>query len=149
MLWLAPRLTPWVGLSRERVGPVGSADTRYVPFVQLKPLTKRASAVGQGMMVATVIVFEFASVHPSHVVCGVQRGQPPPEFLIEQHRGITAISDHCAAQRPKLIAAHGGCQCVIEPPRDCVPRFRCSIRPLGHFFSDRCGDKKSAMPPRT
>ena len=83
MLWLAPRLIPWAGLSRQGVGPVGSADTGYMPFVPLKPVTKQASAVGQGMVVATVTVFEFASVHPSHFVCRVQRGQRPPQFLIE------------------------------------------------------------------
>jgi hypothetical protein len=72
-------------------------------------------------------VFEFASVHPSHFVCRVQRGQRPPQFLIEQHRGITAIADHGAARGPKVIADHGaargpkviadrsGCKCVIEP----------------------------------
>src|SRR5260370_636791 len=49
MLWLAPRLTPWVGLSRERVAPVGSAGTRDVPFVPLKPVSKRASPGGQGL----------------------------------------------------------------------------------------------------
>jgi hypothetical protein len=67
------------------------------------------------MVVATVTVFEFASVHPSHFVCEVPRGQRPPQFLIEQHRGITAIADHCAAQGPQAIAARSGCKCVIEP----------------------------------
>jgi hypothetical protein len=80
----------------------------------LKPVTKRASAVGQGVVVATVSVFEFASVHPSHFVCEIPRGQRPPQFLIEQHRGITAI-DHCVAQSPQVIAARSGCKCVIEP----------------------------------
>jgi hypothetical protein len=67
------------------------------------------------MVVATVAVFERASVHPSHFVCGVQPDQRPPQFLIEQHRRITAIADHCAAQRPNVIAARSGCRCVIEP----------------------------------
>src|SRR4029079_3688592 len=49
-MWLAPRLTPWDGISRDGAGPVGSADVRYVPFVPLKPVTERASAVGQGMV---------------------------------------------------------------------------------------------------
>lgn len=66
-------------------------------------------------MVATVTVFEYASVHPSHFLCAVQRSQRPPQFLIEQHRGITAIADHCAAQGPNVIAARGWCKCVIEP----------------------------------
>src|SRR6476661_2754973 len=35
----APWLTPWAGLSPERVGPVGGADTGSVPFVPLKPIT--------------------------------------------------------------------------------------------------------------
>ena len=61
------------------------------------------------MVVATVTVFEFASVHPSHFVCRVQRGQRPPQFLIEQHRGITAVADHCAARGPTVIADRGGC----------------------------------------
>jgi hypothetical protein len=114
MLWLARWLTPWAGLSRERVGPVGGADTGSVPFVPLKPVTKRASAVGQGTVVGTVTVFEYASVHPSYFVCRVQRGQRPPQFLIEQHRGITAIADHCAARGAKVIADRSGCRCVIE-----------------------------------
>jgi hypothetical protein len=67
------------------------------------------------MVVAIVTVFEVASVHPSHFVCWVLRGQRPPQFLIEQHRGITAIADHCAARGPTLIADRSGCKCVIEP----------------------------------
>ena len=71
-------------------------------------------------MVATVTVFEYASVHPSHFLCAVQRSQRPPKFLIEQHRGITAIADHCAAHGPNVIAARGWCtrgwcKCEIEP----------------------------------
>jgi hypothetical protein len=65
-------------------------------------------------VVATVTVFEYASVHPSYFVCRVQRGQRPPQFLIEQHRGITAIADHCAARGAKVIADRSGCRCVIE-----------------------------------
>jgi hypothetical protein len=115
MLWLARRLTPWAGLSRDRVGPVGGADTGYVRFVPLKPVTKRASAVGQGTVVATVTVFEYASVHPGHFACRLQRGQRPPQFLIDQRRGIAAIADHCAARASKAIADRSGCECVIEP----------------------------------
>ncbi|WP_457143980.1 hypothetical protein [Mycobacterium sp. URHB0021] len=66
MWWLTARLTSWGGISRERVGPVGIADMGYVPFVPSKPVTERAVAVGQGMVVAIVTVVEFASVHPSH-----------------------------------------------------------------------------------
>ena len=54
-------------------------------------------------MVATVTVFAYASVHPRHFVCTVQRGQRPPQFLIEQHPGA------------KVIADHSGYRCVIEP----------------------------------
>jgi hypothetical protein len=86
-----------------------------MPFVPLKPVTKQASAVGQGMVVATVTVFEFASVHPSHFVGRIQRGERPPQFLIEQHRGITAIADHCGVRGPTVIVDRSGCKCVIEP----------------------------------
>ena len=115
MLWLAGRLNPWAGLPREWVGPVSCADTWSAVFVPLKPVTKRASAVSQGMVVATVTVFEYASVHPSHFLSAVQRGQRPPQFLIDQHRGITAIAVHCVAHGPKVTAARSGCTCVIEP----------------------------------
>jgi hypothetical protein len=68
------------------------------------------------MVIATVTVFECASVHPSHFVSEVPRGQRPPKFLIEQHRGITAIADHDAAHRPEVIAARSWYMCVIDPP---------------------------------
>jgi hypothetical protein len=115
MLRLAGRHALWDGLSSVRVGPVSSADTGSAPFVPLKPVAIRASAVGEGLVIARVTVFEYASVHPSHIVCDVQRGQRTPEFLVEQHRGKTAIADHCAAQRPKVIAPPGRYKCVIEP----------------------------------
>jgi hypothetical protein len=106
-LWLTGRLTPRAGLARERVGLVGGADTGSATFFPLKPVPKRTSAVGEGLVVATVTVFEYASVHPGHFLCAVQRSQRPPQFLIEQHRGITAIADHCAAQGPNVIASRG------------------------------------------
>ena len=83
------------------------------------------------MVVAPVTVFEDASVHPSHFLCEVQRGQGTPQFLIDQHRGITASAIHGAAHGPKVMAARSACTCVIEPPFDCERRFRCSIRRLG------------------
>jgi len=58
-------------------------------------------------VVATVTVFEYASVHASHFWGAVQRSQRPPQFLIEQHRGITAVADHYAAQGPNVIASRG------------------------------------------
>src|SRR3954454_19320604 len=87
----------------------------YVPFVPSKPVTERAVAVGQGMVVAIVTVVKFASVHPSHFARRLQRGQRPPQFLIEEHRGITAIADHTAARRPIVVADRSGCKCVIVP----------------------------------
>jgi hypothetical protein len=59
-------------------------------------------------VVATVTVFECAAVHPSHFVCEVPRGERPPKFLIEQHRGIAAIAEHYAAQWQEHIAARSG-----------------------------------------
>jgi hypothetical protein len=115
-LCLAGWLTPRAGLACVRVGPIDSADTGLAPFAPLKPITKRASTVGQGTVVATVTVFECAAVHPSHFMREVPRRQRPPKFLIKQHRGITAIADHYAAQRPEVIMARSGFWCVIDPP---------------------------------
>jgi hypothetical protein len=107
-------------------GPVGCVGTWSARFVPLKPVTKRASAVGQGTVIVKMTVFECAVVYPRHFVCEVPRGQRPPKFLIEHHRGITAIARDYAAQWPEVIMAHSGFWCVID--LDCEPRFRCSIR---------------------
>jgi len=115
ILWLDGWLTPRAGRARERVGPVGSADTGSAPFVPLKPVTKCASAVGQGTVIATVTVFKCAAVHPSNFVSEVPRVQRQPQFLIKQHRGITAIANHNAAQWPEVIVARSGYRCVIDP----------------------------------
>jgi hypothetical protein len=48
-------------------------------------------------------------------VSEVPRVQRQPQFLIKQHRGITAIADHNAAQWPEVIVARSGYRCVIDP----------------------------------
>ena len=78
-----------------------------VPIVDTATVGKWWLATTNLSVVARVTVFEYASVHPSHFVGRVQRGQRPPQFLIEQHRGITAIASHWAAQRPKVLRVRG------------------------------------------
>jgi hypothetical protein len=117
MLWLAGWRTAWAGHASVRVGPVGCADTGSARFVPSKPVTKRAIAVGRGTVIAKMTVFECAAVHPRHFVCEVPRGHRPPKFLIEHHRGITAITHDYAARWPEVIMAHSGFWCVIDPSR--------------------------------
>jgi hypothetical protein len=46
LFWLTGRLTPWAGLSRERVGLVGGTDTGSANFFPLKPVLKRLDSLG-------------------------------------------------------------------------------------------------------
>ena len=93
LTWVVYRATALLSPERQARALLGTSQQMLDLIPEVDPERDHIRGPAQ----ASVTVVEYASVHPGHFVCRLQRGQRPPQFLIDQRRGIAAIADHCAA----------------------------------------------------